>query len=265
VVRAGSLVVVGTGIKAVVRVTREAQHRLETADKLLYVLADPLTIRWVEELNSTAESLSGLYEIGKARSETYRAMTEQVLFWVRRGLTVCLALYGHAGVFAAPGHDAIRQARAEGFHAEMLPGVSSEDCLFADLGLDPGSTGCQSYEATDFLLRPKCFDVSVPLILLQVGLVGELGYSPGSDCQHLQLLVDHLRRFYDDEHQVRIYEAAQFPICPPRITVVSLERLGQAEVRPISTLYIPPARTTAPSREMYERLGICPPPGQPEP
>src|SRR2546429_6584747 len=45
-----------------------------------------------------------------------------------------------------------RQAREEGFEAEMLPAVSAEDCLFADLGVDPGDEGCQSFEATSFLL-----------------------------------------------------------------------------------------------------------------
>jgi len=167
---------VGTGIKAIAHVTREAQHRLERADKVLHVLADPVTIRWVTELNASAESLETLYETGRPRSETYRAMVERTLGWVRRGAAVCLALYGHAGVFAAPGHEAVRQARSEGYQAEMLPAVSAEDCLFADLGMDPATAGCQSYEATDFLLRPKRFDVSVPLILWQVGIIGELGY-----------------------------------------------------------------------------------------
>jgi len=31
----------------------------------------------------------------------------------------------------------------------MLPGISAEDCLVADLGIDPASSGCQSYEAND--------------------------------------------------------------------------------------------------------------------
>jgi hypothetical protein len=37
----------------------------------------------------------------------------------------------------------------------MLPGISAEDCLFADLGIDPGIYGCQSYEATDFLANGR--------------------------------------------------------------------------------------------------------------
>ena len=60
------------------------------------------------------------------------------------------------------------QARAEGFNARMLPGISAEDCLFANLGADPGTHGCQSFEATSFLLRKPKFDTLTHLILWQI-------------------------------------------------------------------------------------------------
>ena len=74
-------------------------------------------------------------------------MADTILNEVRAGKTVCAALYGHPGIFACVGHIAITDARAEGFSAEMLPGISTEDCLVADLGIDPGTTGMQSMEA----------------------------------------------------------------------------------------------------------------------
>ena len=37
----------------------------------------------------------------------------------------------------------------------MLPAISAEDCLFADVGIDPAMTGCQSYEATDFMINGR--------------------------------------------------------------------------------------------------------------
>ena len=40
----------------------------------------------------------------------------------------------HPGVYVAPSHETVLRARAEGYPARMLPGISSEDCLFADLG-----------------------------------------------------------------------------------------------------------------------------------
>ena len=66
-------------------------------------------------------------------------MAEAILEPVRAGKRVCAAFYGHPGVFVLPSHDAISRARAEGFEATMLPGVSAEDCLVADLGVDPAA------------------------------------------------------------------------------------------------------------------------------
>jgi len=37
----------------------------------------------------------------------------------------------------------------------MLPGISAEECLFADRGIDPAQTGACSFEATDFLVHHR--------------------------------------------------------------------------------------------------------------
>jgi hypothetical protein len=57
-----------------------------------------------------------------------------------------------------------------GVSARMLPGVSAEDNLIADLGVDPA--GLQSYEATGFLVYKYRFDTSAGLVLWQVGVLG---------------------------------------------------------------------------------------------
>ena len=146
-------------------------------------------------------------------------MVERVLSCVRSGLRTCFAAYGHPGVFAYPTHEAVRRARAEGYPARMLPGVSAEDCLFADLGVDPAACGCQSYEATDFLLNGRAVDTSAAVILWQVGLVGDPGYNRnGYDIAALPLLVERLCRFYPPAHLAYIYDAAVTP-APSRRSV----------------------------------------------
>ncbi|MFI1583783.1 hypothetical protein [Embleya sp. NPDC020630] len=78
----------------------------------------------------------------------------------------------HPGVFAFPGHEAVRRARLDGIPARMLAGSSAGDWLFADPGLDPATRGCQSIEASDFLLRHRVFDPTSLLVLWQVGVIG---------------------------------------------------------------------------------------------
>ena len=136
----GSLVVVGTGI-GFARITLEARAAIAAADAVLYLVPDHVSATGIEALNPRAQSLHGLYEEGAPHRAAYERMAEAILEPVRAGKRVCAAFYGHPGVFVLPSHDAIRRARAEGFDATMLPGVSAEDCLVADLGVDPAAHG----------------------------------------------------------------------------------------------------------------------------
>ena len=53
-------------------------------------------------------------------------MVDRILASVRDGRRTVAAFYGHPGVFAFATHESIRRARAEGYRARMLPGVSAE-------------------------------------------------------------------------------------------------------------------------------------------
>jgi hypothetical protein len=159
-------------------------------------------------------------------------------------------------VGAIPGHAAIRQAWLEGHAACMLPGVSAEDCLFADLGLDPLADGCQSFEATHFLVRRYRPDPTVPLILWQVGVIGVTGYreEPLWSRDGLAVLAEVLGLWYPPGHECVVYEAAMLPVCNPVILRVPLAELPAAAVTTASTLYVPPTGKAPVDPEMMARL-----------
>src|SRR5947209_10731330 len=167
----------------------EARTSIKAADNVLYTVADAVTETAIKKLNRTAESLQPFYGPDKYCLATYLEMVDRILFFVRKGLQVCAVFYGHPGVFVYSSHEAIRLARQEGFTATMLPATSAEDCLFADLGIDPAGSGCQSFEATDFLIRRRKFDPSSNLILWQIGHIGN--WKPEKqDCpRHVPVLV----------------------------------------------------------------------------
>ena len=257
--RRGSLVVVGTGIESMGQMTPAARAEIRRAQRVFYLAADPLTTATLRSLNRRAESLHDLYGKGRHRLRTYAAMVERILAEVRGGLQVCLALYGHPGVFAIPSHAAVRLAREEGYRATMLPGISADACLIADLGIDPGSDGLQSYEATDFLLRRRRVDPAAGLVLWQVGVVGRLDYPSGPpDRKKAKVLTDALCALYPRGHVGTLYEAAALPGFPPQIERVKLSKLHEGDLSPITTLYVPPAKTTPIDRKMMKRLGIRP-------
>jgi len=183
-------------------------------------------------------------------------MTDRILECVRDGNQVCAVFYGHPGIFVDPSHKSIRIARKEGFKARMLPAVSSLDCLFCDLGIDP-SSGCQMFEATDLLLRQRSLDVYSHTILWQVAATGDLGFSfKGYDCKYVPIVVEYLSRLYPLNHSVTIYEAAQYSVCEPGIHQTTLGELSNERITGISTLYLPPLEKPLLHLQMLERLGL---------
>lgn len=254
--RRPALVVVGTGIRTVGHMTVEAIAWLRKADKVLYVVGDPIAEDVIRTLNPEgAESLSPMYAEGKPRIETYNEMIDRTLDCVRQGLLTCMACYGHPGVFVYPSHQSVRRARAEGYEARMLPGVSAEDCLFADLGVDPAINGCQSYEATDFMANGRRIDPTSNVVLWQIGVVGDATFkSNGYDQSAFPLMVERLLQYYPPAHVVYLYEAAIFPGCEPVIVPVEVRSLGLVPLSAGFTLYIPPAYATMGDASMYFRM-----------
>jgi uncharacterized protein YabN with tetrapyrrole methylase and pyrophosphatase domain len=256
--KTGSLTIVGTGFLVPGQTTPEARACIMAADKLLHLSSDPVAQRWIESLHPAAESLHDAYAEGKPRERSYEEMVERMLEPVRQGLRVCVALYGHPGVFVLPSHVAIARAREEGFRAVMLPGISAEDCLFADLELDPASYGCQSFEATYFLEHGVRFDQRAALILWQVGAIGISTYMDREiwSQEGTRRLAEALLASYPADHQVVLYETSFFAICPPRIRKLPLELLAEEPVSPVMTLLVPPLGSAATDPTALARLGL---------
>ena len=255
--RRGSLIVVGSGIEAVAQVTLAAQGAIANADEVLYIVGDWLTADWITSLNPAAESLHPFYSPGKSRRATYAEIVGRILRGVRQGHQVCALFYGHPGVFVEASHEAIRTAREEGYPARMLPGVSAEDCLFAELGIDPAAGGCQSYEATDFLIRRRTIDTATPLVLWQVGVVGKADYQPlGFALDGFRALAEYLVGLYGSEHEAVLYEAPKFAIGEPRVERVALGELDGATPSAASTLFVPAKGESELDTAMVARLGM---------
>lgn len=252
----GTLTVVGTGYRVAGQATRETCAVVEAADRLLYLVSDPATAHWLRSLNPGAQSLHDCYRDGRDGLASSQEMVERILAPLHEGLSVCAAFYGHPAIFMHPPHEAMRRARLEGFGARMLPAVSSVDCLFADLGVDPATDGYRLFEATDFLVRRRTLDLCVPLVLLQVGAVANIQYRSdlGPNPVGLRVLTEVLLDRYPADHEVVLYEIGQFPPWDPLIRRVPLAGLTAAPVSVVSTLFVPRAAVAPPDPGLVERL-----------
>lgn len=253
---AGSLTIVGTGIKSLAHVTNEAAMAIRAADKVMYGAGEVLTTAWIVENAKASVCLDVLYEEGKDRMKTYDSMADAILAEVRAGLDVCVSFEGHPGIFVHVAHRCIRIARAEGHRARMFPGVSAQDSLFADLSIDPAEHGCQSFEATDFLLRGYKPDVTSILVLWQVGCIGQTVFSRGRQPEeNIKVLAEVLSGFYGPDHEAIAYQAAIFSISKPTIEKVPLSRLHEVDLG-LATLYVPPLREGPIDFGLLDRFGI---------
>ncbi len=254
----GSLTAVGLGMMLGAHVTPRARSEIEHADVVFGLVSDAIVELWLQEMRPDLRSLQPYYGEGKRRTESYSGMIEAMLSEVRAGRRVCGVFYGHPGVFAQVPHHAIAQARAEGFDAEMHAGISAEDCLYADLGIDPGTFGCQHYEASQLMFYQRRLDPSAYLVLWQIGVAGDRSVSKlGTGPAYRRLLLELLEtEGYPPTHEVIVYEAATLPIVMPRMERLPLSALIDAQLYPHSTLVVPPSRPMVRNEEMLARIAV---------
>jgi hypothetical protein len=89
-------------------------------------------------------------------------------------------------------------------------------------------------------------------------VIGQFHYDfVGSPAEGLKMLTTELLKSYPPEHEVVVYEAANFPACDPYIRETALKDLPLCKVSRITTLYVPPARETRPDPEVARKLGLA--------
>lgn len=233
-----------------------ARSHIEQADVVFAGVSDGIVEMWLERMHPDVRSLQPYYGKGeKSRMRTYREWVEVMMAEVRAGRKVCGVFYGHPGVFAWSPHEVIRVARAEGYAAHMEPGISAEDCLYADVGFDPGRYGCQHYEANQLLFCETRLNPCAYLVLWQVGVVGDRSLKRFStQPEYKQLLVDVLARDYPLDHEVIVYRAATLPIERPRIRRVALRDVPATDISAEETVVLAPAVPLKPNQAMRDRL-----------
>lgn len=254
----GSLTIVGTGYGGSGRVTPETEAVVRSAHRVFYLVSDPETANWLRLTNPNTISLHDSYREGRSGRESCDEMAERIVAALTEGKEVCAAFYGHPCIFVSPAQEAAKRARALGFIVSMLPAISAMDCLYADIGFDPGVRGCQVFESTDFVVRMREPDPSTPLIILQAGAAGAMDYtaSAAAEPARVAVLMNHLLRFYSGHHEVTIYETAPLPVLATRADAIPLSSLASARLSVYSTLFVPPGQLAKSDGAALTRLGL---------
>lgn len=248
-----NLIVVGSGIKSVAHLTKETQHIIKNADKVLYLVNEDYLKAWIEKEAQDAESLESIYFSTTKRIDAYYLITQYILDEYEKVNNLCIIFYGHPTIFAESALNAVKKIKAKKGNAIILPAISTMDCLFSDLLIDPGESGCFTLDATELLLYERTIDTAAHIILWQVA---HLGMHDTQPTNKISILVDYLQRYYASTQPLCIYEAAFLPTQKSRQEWIKLNELMSANIRPISTLYFPPSSAKKLSEKYLKILEI---------
>src|SRR5262249_7127620 len=216
---------------------------------------------YLRSLHPGARSLHICYREGENGRVSLRRMVDEVFSELTRGLRVGVAFSGHPAIGLPAAHEMMRRARREGIPARMLPAVSFEDCVVADVGVDPGLEGRRMLDAGFFLEHRPRLDPHCGLVLLQSGVVGWDGFREGAtgNREGFVRLAGALAECYPPDHDAVLYEVADLPFLDPRVERVPIGDLAGARVTVRTTLYLPsvsrPAKDPAVSAQLEVAAG----------
>jgi hypothetical protein len=244
----GSLACIGLGVLFDAHLTPATRRRIARSDVIF--AADPHAAAFLA-LNDLHNDIRSLWSEASAVSNsllTDDAIVELVLEEIRHGKQVCVAFLGHPSCGTSSAHMLIRAAHQEGFHATFEPAISIENCIYADLGIDPGKFGCQQYDVSQIMLYRRSIDTSAYLLLWRFG-AEDMRPEP-----RRKLLVEVLAREYPLDHQVFAYVPPTID-APAGFTTWAIGSLVKIDARPLTAIIIPPAADLLPDKEIRARLG----------
>lgn len=251
-----SLVIVGMGIKAISHITKETETVIRGCDKVYYLANNTLFFDYLNSISTNIESLNNLYFSREKRSESYKLLGEKIINDIPKYKNICVAIYGHPLFLVQLSRYLLDWCEKERHDVHVLPAISSLDCLFSDLGINPGDGGIQLMDATELLVYRRTLDPYCHIVLYQVGAIGQLGHNREQTIakKALLFLQSYLLTKYDKKHKVCFYEAGQTPNTKANIVYKSIDLMHTESVSSISTLYIEPKEGKMKDNKMCEKL-----------
>lgn len=221
----------------------------------MYLVNEPITKQWIERYAKLSESLDSIYFSENDRQISYDKIRDKILTELETYNFITVVLYGHPTVFADPGLQAIIAAQKNSIETIILPGISIENCLYADLKIDPGQFGCFHIEATELLLYDKIIDPTTHLCIWQPGMIGNRSVPElNQKSDHLELLRVKLEKYYPRDHISILYEASIYPGVEPKIHKFPLYDTENQIMGTLSTLYIPPLPQRKPDLKILSQI-----------
>ena len=244
-----NLFIAGCGIKFLSHMTLEVQALIKKCDSVLFLVNDPAMKKWIIDNSVKSLSLDSVYFGCQERKDSYKFICQEIIKSARTHRNTCFVTYGNPMFLSNASQQLIEDIGVmPDIQIKILPGISSLDTLFCDLGVDPGMGGLQAFEATNFINNNNIVNPSSHLVLWQIGVAGietivrnddELADSAQRKEAVIQIK-EKLMSFYTAGHRVILYTASMYPSVPFEKVCLSLGQLDKVNISRLSTAYIPP-------------------------
>jgi uncharacterized protein YabN with tetrapyrrole methylase and pyrophosphatase domain len=251
------LFIIGLGILVPDHVTVEATAAMSVCDQIFSIVQEPRAI-WLPTGNGMARRFINLlpfYEEQALRTTNYFRVSEMVVSELRPGSSAAYVTYGNPMVFDRVAHNLVETCKQKGLKVRIIPGISSLDTVLCDLRLDL-APGMQIYDASSLVTHSIEPNVTIPLLLIQVGAFGSLRtqYRRRQTGNSLMALQNYLLRFYSETHNVTLVRTGRST--ESDLAPTSLGQLSQvsADVLSGSSLYIPASQQPRLNLELVKRM-----------
>jgi uncharacterized protein YabN with tetrapyrrole methylase and pyrophosphatase domain len=251
------LTIVGSGIRRPHQLTLETVHALQSSRRVLHLTATPqATEAALTALGVTnSRGLDELYAFGAVDDENYRRLLDSVKHELTTHETVSLMLYGHPRVGVTL--TAMLEASLSDIASVVvLPATSSFDTMINDLRRDPLARGSVLIDANRLLLFDAQLNPSLDHYVFHAGSVAtRKTLQPGREHGDLELLKNHLLRFYPADHKVKVVASSvlQDDGGIHEVELGQLER-GSRGLAEGATLFVPALPPQRVNKEVRDRL-----------
>lgn len=235
-----NICILGSGIKSIAHLSYESQLYIKKADVVLYLLNEPIMEEYIKENSNISYDLSKIYYSTENRQECYQKIVDFVIGTIDEYENICTIFYGHPLFCVNPAQKIIELASKKDINIISCPAISSIDCMFSDLNIDPAEYGMQIYMAQDLLNREINISTKSYLTILQAGFINEKGHVHKTINREFDSLKSYLRKFYTPNQTCIIYEATLYEGVNSIIQSVILDDLSKDMISSLTTLILPP-------------------------
>ncbi|KTC66769.1 tetrapyrrole methylase [Legionella birminghamensis] len=233
------LIILGAGIKSIAHLTKENIAAIQQATIVLCLMNEPVMSQWIGQHARQVLSLNEIYFSCNDRVESYKKIVREVQAHLTKYNNVAFVVYGHPLLLSSINKYLLKEIDRVSIEILIQPGISSFDCLLADLEVDP-LCGCYCVEASELLRKNKLLDSTNHLIIWQIGILEDPGTKNSFNHKAFGALKNKLLLVYPKNHPCVIYEGSLYPHILPRVEKTTLAELECENFSRLSTLYMYP-------------------------